>query len=153
MALNLLCASPWFLFDCYQGLGLEVVLFGIEDSWLNNCPGLMLLFQFEAFLVGIGLEDALYYSIFGDISKGSVDDIGINDAFLFLGVIVGTGSLLASFYFTLHCFIVGWMVLLLLPAVAHVAVGADLTSAVIVVYVVLGLPVYARLYEWIFTIG
>jgi hypothetical protein len=37
------------------------------------------------------------------------------------------------------------MVLLLLPAVAHVAVGADLAAAVVVVDVVLGLPVDAGL--------
>jgi len=47
-------------------------------------------------------------------------------------VVVGTGSLFATFNLTLDSFIESRMILLLFPAVAHVAVEAYLTSTAVV---------------------
>lgn len=145
LALWLLGTHSRFLLYCYQGLGLEVVLLGVEDAWLDDGSSLVVLLELKSLLIGVGLEDTLNDPILRDVSEGPTNHIRIDDPFLFLGVIVGTGALFAPLGVTLDGLVVGWVVLLFLPAVAHVAVGAYLAPAGVVVDVILGLPVYAGL--------
>lgn len=153
MGLRLLGTHSRLLLYCYQSLGLEVVLLGVEDAWLNDSSSLMVLLELKSLFIGTGLENALNDPILRDVSEGPVNHIRIDDPFLLLGVIIGTGALLTALGVTPDGLVVRWVVLLFLPAVTHVAVGAYLTSAGVVVDVILGLPVYAGLSERGSTIG
>ena len=65
---------------------------------------------------------------------------------LLLGrVIVGTAALFAAWHFALVGFIGVGVVLLLFPAVTHLAVDPHLTPFIVVIDVFLHLPVYALL--------
>jgi hypothetical protein len=107
--------------------------------------GLVFGFHFESLFVGVALEDALNDPIFGDVSKSSADDLRIDDSPFLLGVVIGTGSLFASVRLAFGCFVKGGVVLLLLPAMAHVAGRTPFAGTVVVVDIVLCLPVEARL--------
>lgn len=114
---------------------------------------LMIRLEFEAFFVGVALEDTLHNPIFRDIAESVAKNPTFDISFFFLGVESWTLSLLTVISFTLNSLVIGRMILLLLPSVTHVTVEAVFATTVIVKDEVLGLPVDARLsksinYDW-----
>lgn len=159
LVLLLLATSPLFL-HCDQRPCLEFILLGGQDFWLDDRLrgsdlGFYFSIEFKTFFVDGTLKDSLDDPIFWDVTEGSVDDFGVDDAFFLLGVVVRTGTLPAAFDVALQCFVIAGVVLLFFPAVTHVTVHSNFAAAVVIRYgdVVFGLPVVARLGRGMYTIG
>ena len=113
------------------------------------------LLRTETLFAHCALENPLHDPVFRNVPKGVAEDLSLHRSALLSRVIVGAGAFFACLCLALDGFVVGGMILLFLPPVAHVAAEPYFAAAGIVRNrnVVLGLPVKARLNKRILTIG
>lgn len=153
LALNLLSACSRLLFNSNKSLCFYVI-FLFQYLWLHYGPWLIVFWlQFKSLLISIAFENTLNNPVSWDISKNSTNNLWINSPFLLLGVIIWTGSFLASLDFTFIGFVVRRVILLFLPSVTHITSGPYFTSTIVIVDKVLSFPVEAGLLYEIITIG
>lgn len=119
------CSSLEFIFFRGEDLGLDHRLWRLYLTFY-------LRVKLKALLVDCALEYTLDYSVLRHVSKSSIDDVIINDAFFFLGVIIGAGTFPTTFDFAFDGFVIRGVVLLFLPPMAHVAIYSNFTATMVI---------------------
>lgn len=107
----------------------------VVPCWADYCMHFNLMPGNKAF-IWLWLKHSIYYPISWDISKAPISNIVFNYSFLFFGMIIWAFTLSAFFLKAFRCFIRVWMVLNLLPPMAHVASEAIFAPKLIIIYVI-----------------